>query len=1104
MRAVIASDFVPKMGLEAACTKARCWKVAWGASDMPSSVTDIFDARTEEHPDRVLFRFVGGDGAVREQYTYGSFYARTNHVARRLLDAGIPAGAPALLVYPPGIEMAVAFFACMRVGIIPAPTPPPPQFKRRAGWERLAHIAEHAGARHALTTTAMAARIAALSGETDIGALSDGLAKLRWTATDDVIGRSELVAPRPSEVLFVQYTSGSTSAPRGVAVTHANAIHNASLCVDHDRPIGVSWLPHFHDMGLLGYFLFSVIKGGEANCFSPLDFLRKPVLWLELISRTHATITTAPNSAFEYCLRDDKIADEQLEGIDLGSLREMVNAAEPVRAETFERFHRRFSRCGLTASACVAGYGLAEHTLCVTTGGREMIASSENEAGVVHGPARLVSCGRPAPDVDVRIVDPQTRTAVAVGAIGEIWVDSPSKAAGYWRQPALTRQHFRAQVAGEPIGRMYLRTGDLGFLRGGELYVCGRLRDMLVLNGKNVFPADIEALLEKGFPRVLASRVVAFGTESAEAGTEHLVVMVEAGAGVVDLDGLRSIVLDGSGVLIQTIARVARGTIVRTSSGKIARQLCRNAWESMTIHPLEIASAPMNVSGESLGEQIAGLLAHAETLGIADATLDQLGLDSVAFVNLSLAIEEALEAAGLVTALVAEHAADLSLLQALRVEDLRMAYATINADASSADAIFQLLNIAADKVRGNEQACMRADAEEPLHLPARNCERQESGNAVLLTGATGFLGGFLLRSLIELTGDPIAVLVRCDNPAHGVARIRQALLDADMTEPAVGAALMSRVTVVQGDLGLARLGLADPDWEDLSRTTRRIYHSGAEVDYVRSYNLLRPANVTATREVIALAAVGQPKELHHISTTFIFGWTTRSPLYENDQNAGMEHLDFGYAQSKWVAEQLVHQARDRGLAATIYRPALITASAGARFVKRDVTARVLGYMIRHGLTVDAGNQVSFLPVDVCARNIIALSLRRVQIGPVLHMTCDEHHSIAEICTVIGERFGYRFSEVSLESFVAHAHAHCRPDDELYPLLSFLDRNTPRLQRMGTKRYDSSAYRSARDSTPLAVRHPSLAETLDPIVVYLQREGLVPLKGVRDGAEEVCA
>lgn len=271
----------------------------------------------------------------------------------------------------------------------------------------------------------------------------------------------------------------------------------------------------------------------------------------------------------------------------------------------------------------------------------------------------------------------------------------------------------------------------------------------------------------------------------------------------------------------------------------------------------------------------------------------------------------------------------------------------------------------------------------------------------------------------------------------------------------------------------------------------RIYHCGAEVDYVRSYNLLRSANVGATREVVALAAEGCRKALHYVSTTFVFGWSHQKLQREDDANPGMENLDFGYAQSKWVAEQLVHAARVSGLPATIYRPAFVTASATGRFVRRDVTARVLGYMIRHGITVDVPNQVSFLPVEVCAHNIIALSRSEAAVAPVLHMTADAYHTIADICGRISDGFGYRFSAMSLSDFVAHAHEHCGADDDLYPLMSFLDRNTPRILRMGAKRYDSVGYRAARDATPLAIPHPSLAETVDPIVAYLQRETLVP-------------
>ncbi len=175
---------------------------------------------------------------------------------------------------------------------------------------------------------------------------------------------------------------------------------------------------------------------------------------------------------------------------------------------------------------------------------------------------------------------------------------------------------------------------------------------------------------------------------------------------------------------------------------------------------------------------------------------------------------------------------------------------------------------------------------------------------------------------------------------------------------------------------------------------------------------------------------------------------------------------------------------------TIYRPSLVTASATGRFVRRDITARVVGYMIRRGLTVDATNQISFLPVDVTARNIVALSRSEGAAGAVLHMTSDQHHTIGEVCRLIADRFGYAFRETSLEGFVEHAHAHCGPDDDLYPLLSFLDRNTSRIVKMGAKRYDSSGYRAARDATELAQPHPTLAAIVDPIVRYLQAEGLV--------------
>jgi thioester reductase-like protein len=1047
----------------------------------PITVTRILEAGAAAWPDRGLFSFYDSRGDLRHAYTYGAFLERSRLVAAHLHDKGLSPGQVALLVYPPGIEMAAAFFACARIGAIPAPAPTPS--RGRAGWTRLAHIAQQTGAAYALTTTEIAANASEIDA-TRAAALSE----ISLIATDSFRGEAGEPPEHPSDILFLQYTSGSVSAPRGVAVSHANVIHNAGVAVDHDHPIGVTWLPHFHDMGLLGYFMFSMVRGGEAHCFAPHDFLRRPLLWFEMISRHRATITSAPNAAYEYCLRDNKISDADLEGVDLGSLRTMMNCAEPVRATTFERFRRRYARHGLRTSAYVASYGLAEHTLCVTTGGRRIAMATRGARR--DAPLRYVSCGKPAADIDLRIVAPETQCPVADGAVGEIWIDSASKAMGYWRQPEASLERFQASVRGEVDGRRYLRTGDLGFLRRGELFVCGRISDMIVLNGRNVFPDDIEAVLEERFPKALAGHVVAFGVPQTASAPERLVILVEAPAGVVDLKHLIHVVQEACDAPVSAVARVTRGSIIRTSSGKIARQHCRAKWENGSLEVLETAAS--NEGDEHFADGLDGLVdalaSRAAAFGDANATLDQLGLDSIALVDLSIALEAAVASEGLASPALIERVADLSLLQALRVPDLKLALSALRSGAADSATFLPILDRVAEAVRQGEQESMRADSAMPLPEPIPTSHR---GTRAFLTGPTGFLGAHLLKVLIEQTDDPITVLVRCRDRAHGLRRLTEALLDTDMPAQAASRAIEERITLLAGDLTLPHLGLADEDWQALAANIGRIYHAGADVDYVKSYALLRPANVIATREIIALATMGCRKELHHVSTTFVHGWSTEPRLYERSNGGALNDIDFGYAQSKYVAEQLVRRASGMGLDATIYRPALVTASSTGRFVARDIVARVLGYMLRYGLTIDLPNQVSFLPVDVCANNIVAISRDPRRAATAFHMTADDYYTIGDVCRTIANLFGYRFDEVSLPGFVAHAHAYCAPDDPLYPLLSFLDRNTGRILRMGHKRYISTEYQAARRLAASSVAHPNLRATVEPIVAFLRREGLVP-------------
>jgi len=375
------------------------------------------------------------------------------------------------------------------------------------------------------------------SGETgDSTDVQDPFAGIgvQMLATDRLQGTARGdIADDPIQTLFLQYTSGSTGAPKGVVVSHQNVIHNCRSMIDH-QAIGVSWLPQFHDLGLIGYYLFQIVTGGTTYGFSPLDFLRRPALWLETLSRYKATYTSSPNFGFEYCLSAERVPDDVLEGLDLSSVQVFMNAAEPVRPSTYRGFLERFSKYGLRPAAHVVAYGLAENTLAVSSSGQRSVKidrGSLHARAVVMAAAdtppdqqlELVSCGKPLDGIHVRIVDPGTGVEVGSGGIGEIWVAGRSKCQGYWNKPELSEHVFDNSIAGDSDGAYsYLRTGDLGFLSDGELFVCGRLKDLIILRGQNYYPEDLEAAVEKSSDKIQTGSVAAFRGADGE---ERLVVV---------------------------------------------------------------------------------------------------------------------------------------------------------------------------------------------------------------------------------------------------------------------------------------------------------------------------------------------------------------------------------------------------------------------------------------------------------------------------------------------------------------------------------------------------------------------------------------------------
>jgi thioester reductase-like protein len=1063
-------------------------------------------------PDAVLYSFLDGAGRIVESYTYQRFHERTNFLAAALLaDGRIATGDRVLLVYAPGLEFIVAFFACAKMGAIPVPVPPPSATGLAGGLERLSHVAADCGAAVALTSDSYLAQLEKFKGRSQdaVTWLDEGpLAAIDWVSTSALDGALADFDVRTSPLLFLQYTSGSTQSPRGVMVTHANVRHNSRATMTH-RPVAVSWMPQYHVMGLIGYYLYVLLTGGCTYGFAANHFLKRPILWIETIAKYRGTITSAPNFAFEYCLRDDKLPESLLEGIDLSSMLVMMNASEPVRAMTYRRFLDRFAPYGLAPTSSVVFYGLAENTLSVTGNGRRHVTVNtalleqnhlrlEEPRPDLVNQSLIASCGRPLFGVEVRIVDPAASVPLGEGGIGEIWIAGGSKAAGYWNNRALTGQLFEARVddAGEAASGEFLRTGDVGFFHEEELFICGRLKDVVIVGGKNYYPADIEAVIERASPKVRFGCVAAFGVDQQDDG-EGIVVLAEAHRAndLPDLDEIARAVRRHCHVELALLAVVPHGTIIKTSSGKIARQACRRAWESGAFPVITSRVPPPRAAGSSPIEQLLDRFDAEE----ADdrRTLADLGVDSLTLVELSLRLERLWKEA---------HPShdhdqrtddalfDLRVLQAATLGELRafvQEFAGGGSQAIPVEARGLYLARQAE-IDAQQLQQMQADARLSLDLAApRDPAPNHPNSPVLLTGATGFLGSFLLEALLRLTDRDIIVIARGDDDAHARGRIESALHRTGLLDASLSERFASRVKARRGDLRLARLGLDEGVWRELGETLSGVYHCGAEVDYVKPYEQLRDVNVSSTRALLELVAASRGARLHYISTTFMFGFVARAICGEADCNAEMEGLNFGYSQSKWVAEQLVLDAMARDVQATIYRPSLISASRTGRYAKGDLMARVFAYMIRHGLSVDTANQVSLLPADVCANNIVALSQMAASAGRSFHLTADNYYTMQDACQAITATHGYAFEYIGLEPFIAHMNAHCTKHDLLYPLMAFFNQNFRRILSMRDKRYDNRLYREARARTTATQPEPPLDAVVGGIVEFLQTEHLVP-------------
>ncbi|MGH3958569.1 fatty acyl-AMP ligase, partial [Mycobacterium sp.] len=700
------------------------------------TLLDYLEMWEAQIPDQTLYRFVDVDGRELEHYTYQSFAERTRELAAYLsTEAGLRRGDRALLVYPPGLEMVAAFYACARIGVIAVPVSPPLPMAFEAGLAKLSFIARDSQAKAVLSTKEFEYNYRMLLGHGQSAPAWPHAARppvLPWFATDGTQDFGGAPVPdTPGEVLFLQYTSGSTSDPKGVIVSHANVIAN---CPDFNGgEVAVSWLPQHHDMGLISAYLFILVLGGTTHAMSPIDFLQRPSAWLRLISDVRATHSPAPNFALEYCLREDKLPTSALAGIDLSSLDSIVVGAEPLRAKTFTRFRERFAAYGLRPDALVGAFGLAENTLGVSFWGRQILALNkraleQNLARVEKGlpennnQVPVVSCGKPVVGNVVRIVDPQAGQALGEGRVGEVWVAGASKGGGYWNRPDLTAETFEARIAGDDQ-HAYLRTGDLGFLYEGELFVCGRSKDLIIVRGVNCYPSDIEAIVERSAAEVRNGCVAAFSVEREE--QEALVVVAEVRDQHALQDGkaLARAIRRHCHIDPHIISFVPPHSIPKTTSGKIRRAQTRQLWLDDKLPVFASYTHPTQEgldAGAGPLERFGNLIESYDLTGQEDCSFADLGIDSLALAELRADLQALLEEHG-----AGELAEDVNtrLLQRLTVaEFFRLMRQFGEGSELPLDTLRQALDQISAEYEEYETTQMRADAQLPLPAlpPARS------------------------------------------------------------------------------------------------------------------------------------------------------------------------------------------------------------------------------------------------------------------------------------------------------------------------------------------------------------------------------------------------
>ena len=1008
---------------------------------MQQTFLDAIRTRINQHRDQEAYLFTNPEvlrildqrlDTPYEGHTYGAMDLRFRAVAAALQQVA-KKGDRVLVLHEPGEGFVTAFMGCLYAGMVAVPIYPPNPARLERTLPYFLAVIQDAAPAVVLTNEVF--KVAAADFLSGMEGFKNVPILLTAEIPSDQATSYETCAPTDDEVAFFQYTSGSTGRPRGVMLTHGNLANNLNQIRSHyaytPGTRQVFWLPPYHDMGLVTGILAPLYNGGSSFLMSPMEFLQDPNRWIQAMHWYKADGTGGPNFGFEITAK--KFKPETFKNLDLSRWVIAANGAEPIKFSTLEKFAATFGPYGFHLEAFCPSYGMSETTNMVSGGLHGTLVPRYVQRGALEKNRKVielphetsetrtvVSCGKIGPDFDVRVVDPITLKECAQDRAGEIWLKGGSIGKGYWNDAEKTAATFNATLP-ETNESGFLRTGDYGFIRDEQIYITGRLKDLIIIRGRNYHPEDIEHTLNQAHPNFAPGACAAFAADDEHG--ERLVVVQELlddrpdfpAAFVKEMFQKASIaVSDKHGIQLSELVLIPRRTLHKTGSGKISRVNNYQAWNNQTFTVLYNNQVDEFITNDlpltDTEKRLAAIWERLLKVNQVERSGDFLeyGGDSMAVVELSAAIRTAFDFR-IAPEMIYVH----SVLSALArvIDEQQTTLTSINLD---------------------HEVSLNLTAETVAQLPAPNTQHQ----VILLTGATGFLGSYLLHTLVQVpTVEQVVVLVRNQDLEKAKERLHKVMQEHQLPTKS----LAQKVVLCYGDLSRPRLGLSMGDFEALGAKVDTIYHCGAQVDWVKPYTHLRAANVDGTRALLQLATTTTLKPFHYISTMWVVNSGVNTEVfkaYDETHRADWRGLENGYAQSKWVAENLVFKAADLGLPATSHRMDFIVGSAANGIIpERDFLVRMVQDCMKTGVISKEAVHLDVVQVDYLAESIVRLCQQQHAPGTVFHYRGAEQLSTDLMAELLTEQ-GYPIQKVPYSDWVATVTADTK--NKSWPLKYFLE------------------------------------------------------------------